>query len=223
MGHNRSTIDGVLTLLNDKDGKDKSIKIIQYSAKLLVDLGSRPQLEAAFNRTGLKDNLNPLISGFSTFRKIIRLGNFLTTAREIQLHGWTKAHVIEYIDLYNEIFDDIYLLLKLGVVFSRKDAKKTKRWVHLADREANRAWLAAIFLNLNSEFRKRQAINAQNAEKKSQDALLWSNISIFKLFCDLIFCWIDLFETEVDPSVQIITGLLSGICGYCKTWHKLNK
>lgn len=222
----RSNIDGIIKLLNNKDGKDKSIKIIQYTAKLLIDFGSRKSTRATFACTGLQKNLDPLVSNLSTFRKIIRLGNCLTTAREIHKQGWFKAQAIDYIDLYNEIFDDLYLLLKIGVIFGVKDTKRNKHWAHIADREANRAWMAAIVINIYSELYKRRIIQSRKRlnkhTKQDEDALYWSNVSIFKLLCDFAFCWIDFFDTDVDSSIPIITGLLSGVCGYCKTWHKLN-
>jgi hypothetical protein len=207
-------VDIVLKTLSDKDGKDKSLKLIQYTGKLILWAGSTRRLHAKFSQYGIGGPIKPLVTQLSMFRKIIRLGNWLKSLREIIKQGWTQTEIVDYIDLYTEIFDDIYLLVKIGVL-AGNNPKRSKRWEHIADREASRGWFLSIIFNLYGELQKRKRVTDPQARRMS-------TISTVKLLCDGVFCGVDVFELEVDSMVQICSGLMSGMLSYYKIFRKLS-
>ncbi|ANB13565.1 Peripheral peroxisomal membrane peroxin [Sugiyamaella lignohabitans] len=236
------SLDTVIKVLNDKDGKDKTLKVIQYTGKLILWAGARKPLKATFDSYPIANRIDPLVSNLSGFRKTIRLGNWLSTGRAMIKAGLEEAEWIDFIDLYTEICDDLYLLAKIGTV-SFRDAKVHKRWVEIFDREACRGWFLAIIINLYGEYKKRLTIERKiQAEVRQKDsekqgtlvdsstaselsklhqARWMSQINLAKLLCDFIFCAIDVFEADINPVVQIVTGLTSGSIGYYKLYKKM--
>lgn len=142
------------------------------------------------------------------FRKVIRLGNWISTGREIYLHG---GGLVDYVDLYTEIADDLYLLAKMGVI--------NKKSEHYWDGHANKGWMMAIIINLHAEFVKYRSMTVDTPYEVKKASIL----NMAKLLFDFVFCFVDLAELEVDPYVQILTGLASGILSYRKVYNKLGK
>lgn len=188
----RISIDAILTTLNDKDGKDKSFKIIQYTGRLLS--------MTYFDGKPKPRQLESLISQFSQFRKIIRLGNWLAIARHLYLHK--KIEILELVDLYTEISDDIYCLGRMGVL--------SKNLGHRADFHANIGWFLSVVLQLQAK------LDLYVKSGKLDIA------SMVKLLCDMVFSGLDVFEFE-GPKVtktQTVVGLISGVLSYRKIYNQ---
>lgn len=237
MGHTaprRSPVELMMKILTITDGRDKTFKLIQYTSRLILRVGSTKPLRMYLDRSGLARPLNPLISQLSMFRKIIRLGNWMSTLHELseEWNGFkklmTKDMIVLLIDLYTEIFDDIYCLGKMGVV-------KNKQLQKSADEQAIKGWFYSIIFGLHGQFIKYQEIQHKIRELKRQNGgsmtceqnialkeeIYASRINTTKMVCDFIFCGIDYFELDVDPIFQIVSGLASGILGYHKLYRKV--
>ncbi|PRT55069.1 hypothetical protein B9G98_02689 [Wickerhamiella sorbophila] len=194
----RPTVDVIVEILQKRDGKDKSIKIIQYTAKLIMILGKTPAVSSAYAKYGLDARLSPLARELSMFRKVIKLFDWVKTLREIQEDD--ELDWISLVDLYTEIMDDLYFYAKIGVL----DKRLTDRFA----RQADIGWFITIFGNL---YRKSQV---------SVKGKAW-RLDVAKLLCDLVFCTIDVFEIPADGSWQIVSGLASASVGYYKIWRKV--
>jgi hypothetical protein len=229
----KQPVEVITEILTVADGRDKTFKLIQYTSRLILRTGSTKALKPFLDRSGLSGPLNPLVSHLSMFRKIIRLGNWISTLSEL-CEEWkgvskmiNKDGILLLIDLYTEIFDDIYCLGKMGIL-------KNKRLLQVADVQAVRGWFYSILFGLHTEFVKYQArqvkiqtLNKNGGMTSEQKAALKeevyaSSISTTKMFCDLVFCGIDYFELDADPAYQIVTGLASGVLGYHKLYRKLS-
>lgn len=193
----RPAVDLIVEILQKRDGKDKSIKIIQYTSKLIMRLGKTSMLHTTYSKYGLESRLNPLARELSMFRKVIKLFDWVKTLREIQEED--ELDWVALVDLYTEIMDDLYFFAKIGVL----DKRLTDRFA----RQADIGWYITIFANLYKKFK---------APVKGQ---AW-RLDVTKLLCDFVFCTIDVFEIPADGSWQIVSGLASASVGYYKIWRK---
>lgn len=309
-------VDLFIHVFNNKDGKDKIIKIIQYACRVIVWVDMKRYIRdlvlssgpSGSSRSGSPGSGSPkrktltqtaliyliiikwaktIIPQFSMFRKIMRFGNWFepihnighistdlisaaktkqcssTTSTSLpsfdsilQTKVYTTHFLNDAIEIYNALFDDIYLFTKFGLF------KHNPHLGHWADRHANGAWLAAIFVALFGEYKNlwiqdelynkllnkssssksssssessSLIDNNNNNEKQTSNKLNFKEIyiisekrrlsllNILKLFCDMTFCTIDLFELEklVNPIIPTAAGLTSAIVGYYKIYHKL--
>ncbi|ODQ52674.1 hypothetical protein SAICODRAFT_19474 [Saitoella complicata NRRL Y-17804] len=166
-------------MLTVTDGRDKTLKCIQYFCKLLVwAFLNRPGNKTS-NRLLLRDSLKPLITQLSTTRKVIRLGHVLEPISELsdilrafksyQLNEkdagskrnplLTLAFVHTLLSISNDVLDDIYCLGRVGVF-----RKEVRDW---ADIWANRAWFTGTLFDLRLNFHS-QAKLAAKVEAKRQ-------------------------------------------------------
>lgn len=189
-------VDTMIEIMQRRDGKDKTIKIIQYTGKLLIRLSDTNRLKLLALRLQVVPTLAPLVKELSMFRKFIKLGDWVKSGRELMTD---KATLVDYVDWYTEIMDDLYLLAKIGTI----NSKNTR----LYERQAELAWYVAILLNISSKM-----------DKPRTHA--WK-IDMAKLSCDFVFCTVDVFQPKCDPSWQIVSGLLSAVFGYYKIWLKV--
>lgn len=193
----RPAVDLIVEILQKRDGKDKSIKIIQYTSKLIMRLGKTSMLHTTYSKYGLESRLNPLARELSMFRKVIKLFDWVKTLREIQEED--ELDWVALVDLYTEIMDDLYFFAKIGVL----DKRLTERFA----RQADIGWYITIFANLYNKF------------KAPVKGKAW-RLDVTKLLCDFVFCTIDVFEIPADGSWQIVSGLASASVGYYKIWRK---
>lgn len=148
-----------ILLLND--GRDKCMKIVQYTIKLLlwrqILIGKR----YGTGRENITSNCTKLASEFSKTRALIRLGNSLNSFNDM-LDSFndlpplfsTKlvsqgSHMNSYLTtlnavlgFFNCIADDAVAFGKIGIL---QDKVKRKKW----DKMADRLWFATIFLDIN--------------------------------------------------------------------------
>ncbi|KAF8938150.1 Peroxisomal membrane protein PMP27 [Haplosporangium gracile] len=176
------------------DGRDKTIKVIQYFAKVFLWLFlSNPKQYAV-----LTTRLKALAKQFSTTRKVLRLGHFidpmasvLTLAVALRSNlrkqglRWTldKApsqkwgntlrdrlgHLNTVLGFVQDISDDIYCLGVIGVL-DKNFADKAEPW-------SNRLWMVGVTIDLHEnlqtirDVRKQiKALEAQMAIEGGQDA-----------------------------------------------------
>lgn len=188
-----STVNTVIQVLNNKDGKDKTIKLIQYSCKLLLHVGVKDDLQI----------MTRLASNMSLFRAMMRLGNWLEPSHSISKGSKGEDLVVDALDVCTAICDDIICLKKMGIV-------KNKRVTAIADQQAAMCWFLAILFNLKNAYRKYK-----------KDPTVINLVSFWKLFCDGMFCAVDVFDIPSEL-LSILSGFGSGILSYYKLWVKFS-
>lgn len=164
-------------ILKDIDGKDKTMKIIQYFIKILLHY---KLVNAKYWST--------ITSHFSMTRKILRLGNAVGPLNELSEDKHLKPleKISLYNDLINTISDDVFCLYKLGV-FGEYLGKKSEVI-------AAYCWFLGIIFDMKNNlksYKKQQQQVAKTQGKDKQDLLFKvyvTEISIVKLLMDGIFC-----------------------------------
>ncbi|KAJ3273470.1 hypothetical protein HDV01_004390 [Terramyces sp. JEL0728] len=182
-----------LLLLND--GRDKIMKVAQYSSKILLWL---ILVEKGINQTRAKQ----LASHFSLVRKAIRLAHFLEPfndgleiAKEKQFGTLQQklAPLNVVIGICNDISDDIICLAKLGIM--------DKSWIKTMTPYSDRLWYSGIFIDVHSNicdtnelFQKLANSKDPESRQKLQQKIFMQRVSLLKLLADFVFCTIDVFE-----------------------------
>ena len=172
------------------EGRDKIVKLLQYTSRLLLLLPSSPT-----------KRLRPFISQMSMTRKVIKLGHGIFPYVELTKGELrTFALVRAWVEILNDFWDDVYCLSRIGLLRSPKVQRWSEAW-------ANRAWMTGIIMDLYVLIQRRSAMQvklgtAQNKkyldvgsgaddrvvrEKLSVEAY-WIDVSIAKLLADLGFC-----------------------------------
>ncbi|AOW04637.1 hypothetical protein B0I72DRAFT_140420 [Yarrowia lipolytica] len=211
-----------LTLFAEKGGLDKTIKLIQYTGRLLLWAAKQgwftrhKQMMLLWKLAEMESRLNGMVSNFSQFRKIIKLGEWLGPVEDLVTTKnplTSLAFQSELMEVINTIGDDIYCLSKIGVV-------KGKRLGRNGELMANWGWYGAIFINIKVGIETYQL-----AAKSGDEAAIWdAKLTLFKLANDFIFCTIDCLEPEGLSNIyQTVTGLASGSVGFYKLWRKISK
>ncbi|KAJ3085629.1 hypothetical protein HK102_013984 [Quaeritorhiza haematococci] len=232
-----------ILLLND--GRDKVLKIIQYTAKTLlwaylIDQKTNP---VAIPRT------KALASHFSTARKIIRLLHWLEPFNSLNdffvkedgarvLLGTSKEQLTPLarqmlalevfnntVGIVNDVSDDVICLGKLSVV--------DKRWVSILSPLSDRLWYTSIFLDMNQNLydTRKLEIKLKKAEKEGdaktvstlREKLYMQRISLAKLCADWVFCTYDVFglgDKGWSEGWQNVSGLIAALLGTYKLWVK---
>ncbi|KAI8877971.1 hypothetical protein K501DRAFT_259482 [Backusella circina FSU 941] len=203
----------IVKFLKELDGRDKSMKIIQYFIKILLHyhLVSGKQWST-------------ITSHFSMTRKLLRLGNFMGPYKELT----TSSHLSLYDGIVllnafiNSVADDVFCYYKLGFCGKHLGAR--------AERIAAYCWFAGIIFDLRENQASRKKIQKECKQKAVsaselialQDKLFVAEISKFKLLMDGIFCACDIWQPSYSPGVQVWSGFLSGSLAGWKLWIKLS-
>ncbi|KAJ3250933.1 hypothetical protein HK103_003049 [Boothiomyces macroporosus] len=210
-----------ILLLND--GRDKIMKVAQYSSKILLWL---VLVEKGVNQTRAKQ----LASHFSLVRKVIRLAHCLEPfndgleiVKEKQFDTLQQklAPLNVVIGICNDISDDIICLSKLGIL--------DKSWAKTMTPYSDRLWYSGIFIDVHSnicdtnELIKKLA-NSKDPEsrQKLQQKIFMQRVSLAKLLADFVFCTIDVFEMgdKVSEGYQHISGFIAAVLGTYKLYVK---
>lgn len=202
------------------DGRDKCMKVAQYTAKILLWLSLLEKTNAV--------KAKQVASHFSLVRKVIRLGHFLegfnegvsiNKERSFGSLAEKLAPLNVGIGIINDISDDVICLAKLGIVDKQYITKLTP----LSDR----LWYSSIFFDLHSLWtdyngllKKYEQEGNDEAKLKIFQKLSMARISIAKLLADFTFCTIDVFQLEVPEGWQNISGLIAALLGTYKLYIK---
>ncbi|KAL1923189.1 uncharacterized protein VTP21DRAFT_9565 [Calcarisporiella thermophila] len=211
------------------DGRDKTLKLIQYFCKLLL-IYVLKQNTVRFKE--LRKRLSSLISNFSTTRKILRLGHGIESYAVLAeyLEGsrippppgslWTNVWIDYHLGWINAIVgfgnclaDDLYCLGRIGVL-TPATAKRAEPWSY-------RLWFTSILIDLREN--RLEAARLRREQKKGKEVgekLYWADISFVKLMCDLGFCGYDLFQCQFSDGFYAICGFISAVCSAHKLWNK---
>ncbi|KAI8066461.1 hypothetical protein BC940DRAFT_302932 [Gongronella butleri] len=197
----RSLIELLQRYISELEGRDKSIKIVQYAFKLLI----------YYQRVDAK-RWSGMVSQFSQTRKLLRVGHWLGTVRDMQTtHGLWQWAVL-WNTMGNEVADDIYCFYKMGTV----DAKLGKR----AEKVAIYCWFIGIWIDLHKSCLALQSIRGN--DEQTQQKRLIARVSCAKLIMDGIFCSCDIWEPKHSAAIQAWAGFVSGCLSGFKLWRKIN-
>ncbi|KAF9108891.1 hypothetical protein BGX29_003821 [Mortierella sp. GBA35] len=170
------------------DGRDKTIKVVQYFAKVFLWLFlSNPQQYAV-----LASRLKALAKQFSTTRKVLRLGHFIDplasvltlavalrsnlrknglrrTLDKTPSEGWGHTvrdrlgHLNTILGFVQDISDDIYCLGVIGVL-DRSFADKAEPW-------SNRLWMIGVSIDLHENLQTIRDVRKQIKALEAQLSL----------------------------------------------------
>lgn len=197
--------------ISELEGRDKSIKIIQYAFKILLHYSLVD-----------KKRWSSMVSHFSQTRKILRLGHWVGTVQEMKQ---TKLNdIVSWCILLNtfsnEMGDDIFCLYKMGVVDPWIGKKAEKISIY--------CWFFGILNDLRSNFISLQKLKNQQKQEKDkkdlqfQQKLFLAHVSCVKLIMDGIFCSCDIWEPTYSSGIQAWSGFFSGLLSAYKLWCKLS-
>ncbi|KAF9316394.1 Peroxisomal membrane protein PMP27 [Podila horticola] len=248
---NSKTATQIIREISDLvDGRDKTIKVIQYFAKvfLWLFLSNPKQYELLASR------IKALAKQFSTTRKVLRLGHFIdpmatvlhmgaVLVHNVQKQGWKSTlakksdsswrntvrerlgDMNTAIGFVQDISDDIYCLGVIGVL-DRSFADKAEPW-------SNRLWMVGVSIdlheNLQSIWDVKKQIKALQGEDekvvaqraKLENKLHWLQVTTVKLSGDFLFCAYDNLHCSFSDGFQAVTGFISGLAGAYKFVGKL--
>ena|SRR5436305_10657402 len=174
------------------EGRDKVVKLIQYTSRLLVLHPSFPS-----------KRLRPLISQLSMTRKVIKLGHGIFPYIELRKGGLgTLTLIREFVEFLNDFWDDVYCLSRIGFLRNAKIQHWSETW-------ANRAWMTGIIMDLHVLLERKKVMRMKlktvketkiylevgspqdddiMVREKLKNEAYWIDVSIAKLLADLSFC-----------------------------------
>jgi hypothetical protein len=180
------------------EGRDKVVKLLQYTSRLIVLLSSSPS-----------KRLRPFISQMSMTRKVLKLGHGVFPYSE--LTGGVKGLILlrAIVEIVNDFWDDVYCLSRIGLLKSKRLEGWSEIW-------ANRAWMMGIIMDLQVLLQRKSAMASKlkvEREKKYLEVggmkdgrgklrveAFWIDLSILKLLMDFGFCCIFLVIEESNCS-----------------------
>lgn len=236
----------VYNTLTFTDGRDKSMKIIQYTLSLMMLTIFRKYKVL----TGLHKSIEGTIAMFSDARKVVRLANFTGYFSKLvyllQGRGYHPQQPLSTIDnkhypllvlkiaseFLNAITDDLFCLGKFNVI-NKATGQYAKEWSYKLWWTSLSVDLYLNVLKLNSANRKlTMSLKAEKSSNSSVDGLKGpsstelkshlfnSQLNLIKTVADLIFCGYDLFRINKNKEFMQAAAILSGVLGYYRVWTK---
>ncbi|KAI8885655.1 hypothetical protein K501DRAFT_322339 [Backusella circina FSU 941] len=193
-------------ILKDLEGRDKSMKTIQYIIKIML----------YHNKVAGKSWTN-MATQFSITRQMLCLGNAWHDIKELrnEENEWMDILILLN-SISNAIADDVYCLCRIGVFPSGiKDR---------AERISAYCWFIAILTDLRSAYSKVCKLEAEIEAESNKDkmTLRIAKVSLVKLTSDLAFCACDVFQPSFSKGAQAWTGLSSALLSGYKIYMKLS-
>ena len=179
------------------EGRDKVVKLLQYTSRLILLLSSAPS-----------KRLRPFISQMSMTRKVLKLGHGVFPYLELTQGRIPKFVLIRAIvEIINDFWDDVYCLSRIGLLRSKRLQEVSEIW-------ANRAWMMGIIMDFHVMMGRKSTMAKklkaadenellgvgvletpeQNMKRVLQSEAYWIDVSIWKLLADLGFCCIFLLK-----------------------------
>lgn len=224
------------------DGKDKSLKLVQYFLKILLDFDL---IRPGVNRS----NVVKTTKDISDARKIFRLGRPIESLQSMRnavashiksTSADTTFHLIySVVEGTSNILDDFGTLVKL---FSWHSKSIDLYWVPFADENSILAWWITLHMDLYSMLITRRTRNAATSEEHQEESTSLAQfvalrhrqflndpvfrlhcISILKVLSDYLFCAVEYtnFLTGKTASrLRTLSGFSSAACSFYKIYHK---
>ena len=203
------------------DGRDKLMKVVQYGSKLLL-------WKIFVSENNVNKRLGSLSTQFSITRKILRLGHFMEPFNDslsiikdpVFLDTQQRLAPLNCaLSFINDLVDDGICLSKIGVM----DKSWTQRLTYYSDR----LWYSTIFIDIHSNimgmlelFKKRDDEKSMELKNQISYKIFMQQISLYKLLADFAFCSVDVFDLQVSPGVQHLSGFIAALLGTFKLYVK---
>jgi hypothetical protein len=185
-----------LRFVRQTDGRDKTMKLIQYSLKVLLWRAIKSPQDKV-----LRQRLSALVKAFSTTRKIIRLGHWLEPYEEIinwlasmpirskhanqqlaktasksmstiVLAKWLWDGVPPVVGFLNDLFDDIYCLCRINCL---------PKWMEdPSEIWSLRCWFLGIWLDLYNNTMEQLAVKRKINVQRQIVARLQQDIAEYE-------------------------------------------
>ncbi|GAN05088.1 hypothetical protein MAM1_0081d04557 [Mucor ambiguus] len=167
-----STFVVMQRILKDLDGRDKSMKIIQYIIKILLYHHSNIHQSAHLKQ------LASLATQFSITRQVLCLGNASQDVKQLfsTKRGLSKQLLLTN-SIANAVSDDIYCLHRIGVL-------PQKAWGHYSEIISVHCWFLSIIVGLNRNFKSMCRAEVYGTLRE----LRLAQITMCKSVADLLFC-----------------------------------
>ncbi|KAJ9082171.1 hypothetical protein DSO57_1006908 [Entomophthora muscae] len=232
------------------DGRDKSMKTIQYTLSVLMITVLRkhkilPHLHAS---------INGIMSMFGDARKVVRLANFTGFFSKlvylVQGRGFSPYQTLTPIDdrhyplliiktaseFLNAITDDLFCLSRFNVIDKElgTNAKQLsiKLWwtslsidfyLNLLKFTSCKSKLAIATAKTNSSEKSNEDTDIKQPNIAELNAQLYNfKLNLVKIFSDMIFCGYDLFHIKSNLEYMHFAAVVSGFIGYYRLWVKTN-
>ncbi|CAO0801461.1 unnamed protein product [Mucor circinelloides] len=199
-----STFMVIQRILKDLDGRDKSMKIIQYIIKILLYHKSNTHQSAHLKQ------LTGLATQFSITRQVLCLGN---ASEDVKQLFTTKQSLSKQLLLVNSISnavsDDIYCLYRIGVL-------PHKAWGQYSEIISAHCWFVSLVVGLSSNFESMCKAEVYS----TQQELKLARITLCKSIADLLFCGCDVFHPSFSKGLQAWSGLISGLLAGYKVYQR---
>lgn len=157
------------SILKDIDGRDKSMKIIQYVIKLLL-----------YHKVASSKRWTALATQFSITRQVLCLGNALSDIPTLEI-AIRKRQILKtgllLNAICNAISDDVYCLYRIGIL--------PKKWGLYSEIISSHCWFISITINLQIYYLNMCQLEAQGVH--GQDLQL-AKVNVAKSIADLVFC-----------------------------------
>jgi len=234
----------LLDLLSLSDGRDKSLKIVQYALNIIIWRLSFTQIKG----NEFEKSCQTLQKTLSDSRKVFRLGNWISVWKEVkQGPNWGNSfflRIILYISkvcaLITSSSDDTSWFLK-ATGSKNPYREKISQWGDIAWTITICCELVNLALEQYKNYIKVQKVrtlqyNQDGVAKISVDPTTSETqlqsiyrerwlifINQVKLLCDLPVASSHGFSLDTNPGIIAISGFISSSCGLYKVYSKLRK
>ncbi|KAF1800925.1 hypothetical protein V8B55DRAFT_1599345 [Mucor lusitanicus] len=229
-----STFTVVQRILKDLDGRDKSMKIIQYMIKILLYHHSNTTTTTTHQSAHLKQ-LTSLATQFSITRQVLCLGN---ASQDVKQLFAVKRDLYKQLLLINSIAnavsDDVYCLHRIGVLPQRA-------WGRYSEVISAHCWFLSIIVGLSKNFESMCRAEVYG----TQQELRLAQMTVCKSVADLLFCGelqhvvvacnddliylqcvmlgCDVFHPSFSKGLQAWSGLISGLLAGYKVYQRVRQ
>ncbi|KAI9294585.1 hypothetical protein K502DRAFT_324749 [Neoconidiobolus thromboides FSU 785] len=225
----------IATTLTYTDGRDKSMKVIQYTLSvLMITLLRKKQMLLEHH-----ERIDGVMKMFGDARKIVRLMNFTsffaklvyllqgkgfnpnTAMGAVEKENYGLIMVKTTSEMINAITDDLFCLSKYKIVDS-KFGTYVKTW-------SIKLWWTSLsidlYLHVMKYFKIKKEIEIQEKGDK-RDSLINNElhtikVNFVKILSDMIFCGYDLFHINKNIEIMHFAGIVSGYIGYSRLFKKV--
>jgi hypothetical protein len=223
----------IAKLFSTCDGRDKFMKVIQYTLALFMLIGIKP-----YNLIPkLQPKIQNIIAMFGDTRKVIRLGNFTSNLSKLiyliqgkglnpskKLSELENTHynllVLRYTsEMINNFTDDLYCLGKFGIL--DKSIQPIVKPISI------NLWWTTLTIDMYLNFRKLINLHSQQeldrlrgdpVNQKLDAEISTLKWTMTKIGADMVFCAYDLFNIKANPHYQHTSGILSGLISASRLW-----
>jgi len=220
----------LVSILNLSDGRDKVLKIVQYSIKFIIwGLSFKKSSET------LDKAFNSLQKVLSDSRRVFRIGNWITAWNDVYRGINYEKHLFLEIASFLSMIGVLITSCCDDVSWFLKSIGSTSSHREMISQAGDISWTFSLVLDLipqtkdlfesylkekQLELVRHQNENQLHAIYKERSMLYLNEI---KSLADLPIAVTYGFNLKTNPGIIAICGLISALLGLYKIWFKLHK